>query len=48
MYCSRIASVFKHILLTCKNFNSSDDALSVRVKRQKFYKKHGLVDWICI
>ena len=33
--------VFKHIyiLLTCKIFSSSDDALLVKVKRQSFKKK---------
>ena len=53
VYCYRIVSVFKHMfsffmLLTCKIFNSSDDALLARAKLQSFDKKHGLVNWICI
>ena len=39
MYCSRIVSVFKHILFwLVRIFNSSDDALLVRAKRQNFNK----------
>ena len=36
------------MLLTCKNFSSSNDALLVRAKLQILRKKHGLVDCICI
>ena len=42
--------VFKHIyiLLTCKIFSSSDDALLVRAKHQSLKKKYRLVNWIFV
>ena len=44
VYCNRIVSVFKHIiLLTCKIFSISDDALLARAKRQNLDKRHGLI-----
>ena len=35
-----------HLLV--KIFSIPDDGLLLRVKRQNFKKKHGLIDWICI
>ena len=49
MYCNRIASAFKHfyILMTWKVYSSSDDALLVRAKRQKWIRRLDLYIITC-